>query len=241
MPWCMNEAQIETSRTSPKHSRASSNYTPSRSGKVEKYSQKVGYEYDLSSEDHYLDNSYVTGHEQRDSSVSKNSTFHSGPTGPPHLGLRYMKPIIKRCENLLSYRSYRLLITSDTMSSRETADVRVHIKNRNITVKNHKFDDTDLIRDYDSLVRFLNEPDMLYMSEAQAFVTLSASSQNRRKQSFAPTLSGNHVTVALRVSRRQSSISFALTRQLLECAKSSRIFSTSNKEPRKAKKNTGRD
>ena len=96
--------------------------------------------------------------------------FNSRPKGPPHVGLR--KTANRILDKLISYRSYRLIVTTDTHSSRATAEVRTHIKKLNLTIKEHKFDGSDPIKIFDLLTRFVNEADMLAMSEAQAFIAL---------------------------------------------------------------------
>lgn len=98
--------------------------------------------------------------------------FHSHPMGPPHLGLRSIEPFKKNFNKLESYRSYRLMVTRDTRSSRDTAKVRIHIKNLNHTMKSHCFDGIDKIKVFELLTIFVNEADMIYMLEAQAFIAL---------------------------------------------------------------------
>lgn len=53
-----------------------------------------------------------------------------------------------------------------------TAEVRVHIKIINLTMKSHNFDDTDVIRVFDFLAHFVIETDKLNISEGQAFIEL---------------------------------------------------------------------
>lgn len=48
------------------------------------------------------------------------------------------------------------MITTDTRSSTEVTEVRVHIKNINLIMKNHIFDGTDPMRIFEFLARFLN-------------------------------------------------------------------------------------
>lgn len=72
----------------------------------------------------------------------------------------------------MQYRKYWLMIPTDTHSSRATAEVRVHIKIVNLTIKNHTFDGKDLIRVLDFLDRFVQQAEMFNISEAQAFIAL---------------------------------------------------------------------
>lgn len=60
----------------------------------------------------------------------------------------------------------------DPRSSVETAEIRLHIKNLNLKMKNHIFDWVEPIRIFDFLTRFVNEADILNISEGQAFVAL---------------------------------------------------------------------
>lgn len=54
----------------------------------------------------------------------------------------------------------------DSHSSMETTEIRVHIKNLNLKMKNHVFDRFDPIRIFDFLTSFVNEEHTLNMSEA---------------------------------------------------------------------------
>lgn len=74
----------------------------------------------------------------------------------------------------MQYRSYWLMFTTESLSSRETADVRVHINNLNLTLKNHMFDGNDPFNIFYFLTLFVSEADMLNISEVQAFVPLPA-------------------------------------------------------------------
>lgn len=82
--------------------------------------------------------------------------LHFRQTGTLHSGLRSIKPTNKTFEKLMSYLSYILMTTTDTRPSKATADVRVHIKNINLNLKNHTFDGTEPIRVFYFLARFVN-------------------------------------------------------------------------------------
>lgn len=72
----------------------------------------------------------------------------------------------------MSYRFYRLKLTADTRPSVKTSEIRVHIKNINITMKSHVFDRVDPIRIFNFLTLFVSEADTLNMPEVQALITL---------------------------------------------------------------------
>jgi len=148
-----------------------------------------GYDSDSSSDGEYLDKSYATGHEEPNVLVNI-LPFHSRPKGPPHVGLRSIKPANRIFDKLMSYRSYRLMVTTDTRTSRSTAEVRVHVKNLNLTMKKHTFDGSDPIKIFDFLTRFVNEADMLAMSEAQAFIALPSFLADPAETQFRTNLSG---------------------------------------------------
>lgn len=145
--------------------------------------------YDSSSEDDYYDQTYVIGLEDKSTTINI-VPFHSRPVGPTHIGIRSKKPANKTFDKLMSYQSYRLMITKDRRSSRDTADVRVHIKNLNLTMKNHVLNGNDPIKIFDSLTRFINEVDMLQMSEAQAFIAIPTFLAEPAETQFGSNLSG---------------------------------------------------
>ena len=62
--------------------------------------------------------------------------------------------------------------TSDTRSDYDKTEVIVHLKIMNLKMSMHKFDGNDPIRVFDFLTNFVNESELLNMSEAQAFVVL---------------------------------------------------------------------
>lgn len=62
------------------------------------------------------------------------------------------------------------MITADTQYSRDSADVRVHIKKLNLTLKYHAFDANDEINIFDCLTRMVNDAN----TEAQAFIDLQS-------------------------------------------------------------------
>ena len=187
----MKKTQAGTSRAHQKKGQiTASYYSRTRSRKADRHPKKnIGYDSDSSSEDDYNDHRYVTGHEDT-SPVVNIVPFHSRPVGPPNIGLRSIKPANKKFDRLISYRSYRLRLTTDQRSSRDTAEVRVHIKNLNLTMKSHIFDGNDPIKIFDFLTRFVNEADMLNMSEAQAFIALPTFLADPAETQFRTTLSG---------------------------------------------------
>lgn len=185
------KAQPRTSRKSTKTNRNDSYDTRTQYHQVnETVTKWFGYGSDSSSEDDYLDKSYDTGRDDPDCSAPKIFTFNSRPTGPPHAGFRWIKIANKRIEELLSYRSYRLMVTNHTKSSKATAEARVHIKNLNLRMKNHTFDGTDLIRIFNFVDRFFNEGGMLNMPEAQALIALPTVLAQSAETQFRSELSG---------------------------------------------------
>lgn len=56
----------------------------------------------------------------------------------------------------MSYGSYRLMITTHMPSSKASAEMKIHIENLNLTLKNYIFDGPDSIYVFDFLVRFVN-------------------------------------------------------------------------------------
>lgn len=90
----------------------------------------------------------------------------------------------------MSYRSYRLMITTGARSSRDTAGVRVYVKNLNLTLKNHVCNGNDQIKIFDFLTLFLDVDDMLNMSEAQAFIDLPTFLADPADTQYRTNLSG---------------------------------------------------
>ena len=61
----------------------------------------------------------------------------------------------------MSYCSYRLIVTTGIRFYLAKAEVRTHIKNLNLTVKEHNFDGSDPMEIFDFLTRYVNQADML--------------------------------------------------------------------------------
>ena len=187
-----DEIPSEAPRIAPKNPCPDSYYTSQRSRRLERYRKqsRTSETYESSSEDDYNDQEYVTGVEEESTLRSRIVPFHSRPVGPPHIGLRSIKPANRVFDKLMSYRSYRLKKTSDTRSACDTTEVRVHLKNMDLTMSKHKFDGNDPIRVFDFLTRFVNESDMLNMSEAQSFIALPMFLEEPAETHFRTTLSG---------------------------------------------------
>lgn len=139
--------------------------------------------------------------------------FYSRPEGPPHLGLRSIKPANDKLDKLMSYRSYRFMITTGTRSSRATAEVCVHIKNLNLTMRKHTFDGTYPIKIFNFLTRFVNKADMLNISEALAFIALKTFLVDPAETQFRTNLSGASSHGGKRVCQKKSS-TFCVRTQL---------------------------
>ena len=131
---------------------------------------RAGYESNTSSEE-YLEKSYATGYDE-DVPLTNIVQFYSRPKGPPHVGLSLIKAANRIFDKLMSYRSYRVMVTSEMRSSQATTEVRTHIKNLSLTMNHNAFDGSDPIKLFEFLIRFVNEAEILAMSEAQAFIAL---------------------------------------------------------------------
>lgn len=107
----------------------------------------------------YDDENNVAGSE-KESTTANIVLFDSRPVGPPHIGLCPTNLANKIFDKILSFRSYQLIIATDTRLSPATADVTVHIKNLNLTLRKHVSDGSDQTRVFDFLTRIFNETDM---------------------------------------------------------------------------------
>lgn len=90
----------------------------------------------------------------------------------------------------MTYRSYPLMITTESRSSLETAEVLVHMKNLNHNLKNHMFYGNDYIKIFDFLTCFVNKTEMMNMSEAQAFIDIQTFMDYQTKTQSRTNLSG---------------------------------------------------
>lgn len=116
--------------------------------------------------------------------------FHLRSDGRPHIGRGSIKPSNTIFNSLIPYRSYEVMITKHNWTSREAAEVRVHITNFNLTMKNHLFNGKDPIKIFDFLTHFVNEGDMLSISEVREFIALTTFSPNPAEIKFRTNLSG---------------------------------------------------
>lgn len=127
---------------------------------------------------------------------------YSRPTGNPHAGLLSIRLSNIRLNKLMLYRSYRIMITTDTQSSKATAKVRPHIKNRNHVMKIHTFEVTDPTSVLGFVALFINEADMLNISETMAFKSLLTFLEEPAEQNSAQTLAKRHATVVEPAGKR---------------------------------------
>lgn len=81
------------------------------------------------------------------------------------------------------------MVTTETLLLRSTAEVRVHIKNMNLTMGKRSFDGTDPIKILNFLVCFVKEADMWRMSEDQGFVALPTFLVDPAEMQFRTNLS----------------------------------------------------
>lgn len=65
------------------------------------------------------------------------------------------------------------MIETDQLSSRDTVEDRIHIKNLNLTLNNHVLDEKDSIKIFDFIIRFVDEADMSNMSESKELISLT--------------------------------------------------------------------
>lgn len=98
--------------------------------------------------------------------------FFSREKGPRYPGLATIKPSDETFDRLLSYRYYRLMRLDATRTSRETLDVKKHLKSLELSLKEHMFSGKDPVTVLNFLTRFVEEADTIGMTEAQALVAL---------------------------------------------------------------------
>ena len=87
----------------------------------------------------------------------------------------------------------------------------MHLNKMKLTMSKHKFDGNDPIRVFDFLSRFVNESEMLNMSEAQAFVALPMFLKEPAETHFRTTLSDMARRGVSTVGRKPSNICSVLT------------------------------
>ena len=91
-----------------------------------------------------------------------NGILRKGPRFPGLKPLRATNPLY---DQLLDYRYYRLRKTSQSRSSRDTGKAKEYVKRMEYTLKEHSFNGTDPIRVLAFLAKFVEEADILRMSE----------------------------------------------------------------------------
>ena len=101
-------------------------------------------------------------------------SFFERQKGPRHPGLSSLKPANPLFDRHMSYRFYRLqrLRPKASNSHRETGQTRGFIKRLEICFKDSYFDGEDPIQILEFLTRFVEEADLLDMSEVQAYQVL---------------------------------------------------------------------
>lgn len=82
------------------------------------------------------------------------------------------------------------MIKNDQRSSRNTAEVLVHIKNKNLSLKNHVLEVNEPIKIFHFLTRLVNEAEMMNMSEVQEFIDLHTFLDDPAKTQFRTNHSG---------------------------------------------------
>lgn len=96
--------------------------------------------------------------------------FHSCPTVSPNVGLRSIKLANRIFDKFMSKLSYQLMVTVDRRTSYSTDEVGDLIKKLNLKMEKNSFDGSNPITVFCLLLRFVDEADMIKLSEAQAFV-----------------------------------------------------------------------
>lgn len=90
----------------------------------------------------------------------------------PYIEVRSRKPASQKFFKLISSRLYRLMIRTDSRSSRDTAGFSVNIKSLTCTMKSHELNGNFTIKNFASMTRYAHEADMLNISEVQEFIAL---------------------------------------------------------------------
>ena len=116
-----------------------------------------------SDSDSSVDELVSRGHDHR---------LSSRPKGPKYRGLKELRPTNPVFDKLMSYRNYRLTDTTQYRTRHQTGKVWDLIKRLEVTMKDYCFTGGDPILIFEFLNRFVDEADMLDMTEAQAFITL---------------------------------------------------------------------
>lgn len=101
-------------------------------------------------------------------------SFFERQKGPRHPGLSSLKPANPLFDRHMSYRFYRLqrIRPKVSNSTRETGQTRGFIKRLEICFKDAYFNGEDPIQILEFLTRFVEEADLLNMSEVQAYQVL---------------------------------------------------------------------
>lgn len=79
----------------------------------------------------------------------------------------------------------------ETRSLTEKTEVRIDIKNLNVTMKNQTFDGTYAIPQFEFLTQFVNDADTLDISEVQVFVASPIFLASQGETQFRDNLSGS--------------------------------------------------
>ena len=87
-------------------------------------------------------------------------------------GLKPLRATNLLYDQLLDYRYYRLRRTSQSRSSRDTGKAKEYVKRMEYILKEYSFNGTGPIRVLAFLEKFVEEADILRMSEEQAFIAL---------------------------------------------------------------------
>ena len=89
-----------------------------------------------------------------------------------HRDVKAIKPSNREYRRVLDYRYYRLRNRRQKRDGKATKAVRKFISRLEVTLKDRKFDGVDKIKVLSFLAKYVNEADLLGMSEAQAVLAL---------------------------------------------------------------------
>lgn len=84
----------------------------------------------------------------------------------------------------MSYRNYRLNITTRKRTVRETGKVRDHVKRLEITIRDHKFDGKDPVKEFNFFLKLVSECNTLYITEGQAYIFMTYFLEVTAKEQF---------------------------------------------------------
>ena len=116
-------------------------------------------------------------------------SFYQREKGARYPGLYTIKPADPTFDRLLNYRYYRLQRTRVTRSSERTLEVKKHIKSLDLSLRK-KFTGKDPVMILNFLTRFVEEADIIKMTEAQALLALPHYLMDSAETQFRASIKG---------------------------------------------------